>query len=32
MNLIVAGNVIEVSFDADDPQSGYITLPDGYSK
>ena len=32
MNLIVAGNVIEVTFDADDPQqSGYITLPDGYS-
>lgn len=32
MNLIVAGNVIEVTFDADEPQqSGYITLPDGYS-
>lgn len=32
MNLIVAGNVIEVTFDVDEPQqSGYITLPDGYS-
>lgn len=31
MNLIVAGNVIEVTFDADEPtQSGFITLPDGY--
>lgn len=32
MNLIVAGNVIEVTFAVDEPQqSGYITLPDGYS-
>lgn len=32
MNLYVAGNVIEVTFDADEPQqSGFVTLPDGYS-
>lgn len=32
MNLVVAGNVIEVTFDANEPdQWGYITLPDGYS-
>lgn len=32
MTILVAGNVIEVTFTADEPtQSGYITLPDGYS-
>lgn len=32
MKLIVAGNVVEVSFTANEPsQSGFITLPDGYS-
>lgn len=31
MNLSVAGNAIEVTFDAGSPQSGSITLPDGYS-
>lgn len=32
MTLYVAGNVIEVTFDVDEPtQSGFITLPDGYS-
>lgn len=31
MNIIVAGNVIEVSFDAGSPKSGSITLPEGYS-
>ena len=32
MNILVAGNVIEVTFTANEPtQSGYITLPDGYS-
>lgn len=32
MNVLVAGNVIEFTFDADEPQqSGFVTLPDGYS-
>ena len=32
MNLYVAGNIIEVTFDVDEPQqSGFVTLPDGYS-
>lgn len=32
MNLLVRGNAIEVTFDANEPaQYGYITLPDGYS-
>lgn len=32
MNLTVAGNVIEVTFNADEPnQAGYVKLPDGYS-
>lgn len=32
MTLTVRGNAIEVTFDANEPlQSGFITLPDGYS-
>lgn len=32
MKLFVAGNVVEVTFTANEPtQSGFVTLPDGYS-
>lgn len=31
MNIDIAGNIIEVTFDGSDPQWGHITLPDGYS-